>query len=216
VTANEPRVSNDRSRVAAIVPAAGSSRRFGSGNKLLAVIAGRPLIAWAVNAFLASRASEVIVVTGPDHQEIERALTGLPVRFVSNPDHLSGMGGSIARGAAVLGPDCDAVLICPGDMPGVTAALIDRLISTFESGAGDRVLRPMLPDGRPGHPVLWPRRFFTQLARLKGQDGARPLLAENTDLVTTIPVSDGGAAADIDTAEDLEQFRQRMRATHAS
>jgi molybdenum cofactor cytidylyltransferase len=84
---------NQGSRVAAIVLAAGSSKRFGGGSKLLAEIAGRPLLALTVTAFVASRASEVIVVTGPEPEAVERALDHLPVKFVVNPDHLAGMGG---------------------------------------------------------------------------------------------------------------------------
>jgi len=203
-----------RARVAAVLLAAGSSTRFSGGNKLLAEVAGRPLIAWTVAAFLASRADQVIVVTGPEPHAIASALSGMPVRFVENPDHLSGMGGSIAVGVAALSGDSSGVLICPGDMPGVTAELIDRLIAVFEEKGCDRIVRPVLPDGRPGHPVLWPRRFFPRLAQLTGPEGGRVLLRELAGDIDLLPCGDPAAALDIDTAEDLERYRLAKRDLH--
>lgn len=207
---------NQGSRVAAIVLAAGSSKRFGGGSKLLAEIAGQPLLAWTVTAFVASRASEVIVVTGPEPEAVEQALAHLPVRFVINPDHLAGMGGSIAAGIANLNPDSSGVLICPGDMPGITAGLVDSLISAFEASGCDRIIRPVLPDGRLGHPVVWPQRHFSRLAQLRGPIGGKALLSDLADDIEYLPWPDAGAALDIDTAEDLARFRQANRDSHGS
>lgn len=208
--------TSEKSHVAALLLAAGSSRRFGSGNKLLAEVAGRPLIALTAAAFVVSRASELIVVTGPEPEAIETALSHEPARFVRNPDHLSGMGGSIAAGVATLGSDAQGVLICPGDMPGMTAELVDSLIAVFEAGGCDRIVRPVLPDGRPGNPVLWPRRYFGRLAQLHGPEGGRTLLREVAGEVECFPCPDIKAALDIDTAEDLESYRRSMRDAHGS
>lgn len=202
--------------VAAIVLAAGSSLRFGRGSKLLAEVAGRPLIAWTVDAFIASRAAEVIVVTGPAPQALEAALAGLPVRFVQNLDHLSGMGGSVAAGVKALRADCSGALISPGDMPAITADLVDHLIDAYEASGRDRIIRPVLPDGRIGHPVLWPRRHFPRLEELKGPVGGKQLLGELADEVDYLPWPDPTAALDIDTVDDLERFRRAKHHTHGS
>lgn len=196
--------------------AAGSSQRFGGGNKLLAEVAGRPLICWTAAAFAASRASELVVVTGPEPDVIEAALAALPVRFVHNPDHLTGMGGSVAIGVSALGTDCNGVLICPGDMPAITPALVDALIATFEATGSHRIVRPVLPDGRPGNPVLWPPRFFPRLTQLRGPAGGRTLLAELTDEVDHLPLQNDAASLDIDTPEDLERYRRAKRQSHGS
>src|SRR5690606_32041350 len=144
----------DKSRVAALLLAAGSSLRFGKGNKLLADVAGRPLICWTAAAIVASRISELVVVTGPEPESIRAALAGLPARFVHNPDHLAGMGGSVAVGVRALGANCTGVVICPGDMPAITPELVDALIGAFEETGCHRIVRPVMPDGRPGNPVL--------------------------------------------------------------
>ncbi len=201
-------------RVAAVLLAAGTSTRFVGGNKLLAEVAGRPLIAWTAAAFMASRADEMIVVTGPEPQAVASALSGLHVRFVQNLDHLSGMGSSIAVGVTALSGDPTGVLICPGDMPGVTPELIDHLIAAFEERGCDRIVRPVLPDERPGHPVLWPRRFFSRLARLTGPEGGRVLLRQLAGDIDLLPCSDPAAALDIDTTEDLERYRLTKRDMH--
>ncbi|MCL4768575.1 MAG: nucleotidyltransferase family protein [Hyphomicrobiaceae bacterium] len=202
--------------VSAVVLAAGSSRRFEQGSKLLADVAGRPLLAWTVSAFVASRAAEVIVVTGPDPQALAAALAVLPVRFAHNPDHLSGMGGSVAAGIAAVVPESSGALICPGDMPGVTSELVDHLISAFEASGSQRILRPVLPDGRPGNPVLWPRRHFPRLAELRGPVGGRALMGELADDVEHLPWPDAGTAFDIDTQEDLERYGRAKRRSHGS
>lgn len=204
------------SKIAAIVLAAGSSRRFGDANKLLAEIAGRPLIAHSVSAFVASRATDIVVVTGPDQLAIQSALHGLPVWFTHNPDHLSGMGGSIATGLAAIPPDCDGVLICPGDMPGVTSQFIDTLIDAFAASGADRIIRATLPDGRPAHPVLWPARHFPALKQLSGPEGGRDLLKTLAADIVTLNSTDGDTALDIDTQRDLEILRERLRNQHSS
>ena len=209
-------LSPDKSLVAALLLAAGSSRRFGEGNKLLADLAGRPLIHWTAAAFVESRASELLVVTGPDPEGVEMALAGLPVRFVHNPDHLAGMGGSVAAGVRALGADCTGVLICPADMPGITMTLVNALIAAFEADGSRRIIRPVLPDGHPGHPVLWPRRHFQKLIELRGPVGGRALLSDLANEVDEISWQDSAVALDIDTPADLERYRRAKRQPHGS
>ena len=204
------------SKVAAIVLAAGSSRRFGDANKLLAEVAGRPLIAHCISAFAASRASDIVVVTGPDRQAIQSALEEWPVRYTHNPDHLSGMGGSIAAGVAAIAPDSDGVLICPGDMPGITSQFIDDLIDAFAASGADRIIRPTLADGRPAHPVLWPARLFPALKQLSGPDGGRRILEALAADIVPLKSDDRDTALDIDTHDDLEALRERLQKQHSS
>jgi molybdenum cofactor cytidylyltransferase len=202
--------------VAAVVLAAGSSRRFGKANKLLAEVADHPLITHAVSAFAASRVSEVIVVTGPDPQDIQAALAGYAVRYAHNPDHLSGMGGSVAAGVAAIPTDSDGVLICPGDMPGISSRFIDSLIDAFEASGGERIIRPELPDGRPAHPVLWPRRLFPALRQLSGPQGGKQILDALAADVVPLRTESTDTALDIDTMDDLEALRSRLREPHGS
>ena len=205
-----------RSRIAALVLAAGSSTRFAAGNKLLAEVSGRPLIVWTVSAFVEAGISPIIVVTGPEPERVQAALEELPVQLVHNPDHSDGMGGSIAVGIAELSDDNAAVLISPGDMPGISAELIRILIAAFKASGTDRIVRPSLTDGRPAHPVLWPRRFFPWLMQLSGPEGGKTLLRELASEIEQVPWSDPAAALDIDTVEELERYRAAKQEPHNS
>ena len=76
---------------AAVVLAAGRSRRFGRANKLLRPVAGTPMVRRVVETALESRARPVIVVTGHEAEAIEAALAGLPLVLARNPDYGSGL-----------------------------------------------------------------------------------------------------------------------------
>src|SRR5205807_4492953 len=93
--------------VAAIVLAAGRSTRMGGPNKLLAEVGGKPLVRIAAEQALATRAKPVIVVTGHEHERVETALAGLPVRIVHNPDFAQGLGTSLKTGIATVPPESD-------------------------------------------------------------------------------------------------------------
>jgi molybdenum cofactor cytidylyltransferase len=189
-------------RIAAVVLAAGRSTRMGGPNKLLAEIGGKPLVRIAVEQALASRAAPVIVVTGHQRERVEAALAGLDVRLVHNPDYANGLGTSLKAGVAVVPPEAGGAIICLGDMPQVTAALIDRLIAAYDPEKGALVVAPTR-DGQRGNPVLWARRFFPDLMAITGDVGARNVLASYGEAVVEVPVQEGGAFLDVDTPEAL-------------
>src|SRR5436309_1792033 len=119
-------------QIAGLVLAAGRSTRMGGPNKLLEEINGKPLVRHVVDHLIASRARPLIVVTGHQKERVERALAGLPVTFVHNPDFADGLSTSLKAGIAAVAADAadaDGAIVCLGDMPQVSAALIDRLIS---------------------------------------------------------------------------------------
>ena len=137
---------------------------MGAINKLIAEIGGKPLVRIAAEQALASRAAPVIVVTGHEREKVEAALDGLPVRLVHNPDYAEGLGTSLKAGIAAVPADVDGAIVCLGDMPQVSAALIDKLIAAFDPESGALVVVPSI-EGRRGNPVLWSRRFFPDLMR---------------------------------------------------
>src|ERR1700730_7214502 len=169
--------------VAAVLLAAGASTRFGTENKLVAEINGRPLVRATADAVLGAGIAEVVVVTGPEPGLVERALDGLSIRFMHNAGWQDGMGPSIAAGVAALRDTVDAAFIVPGDMPLLTVGLLRSLIAAFERQSGAPIVYPTTPDGAQRNPVLWPSRLFPELRALSGPAGAkallRPLLAES-------------------------------------
>jgi molybdenum cofactor cytidylyltransferase len=211
VTRPQPRSAEEtvRRRVAAIVLAAGRSTRMGGPNKLLAEIGGKPLVRIAVQEALGSRARPVIVVTGHQHERVEAALKGLPVTIVHNPDFADGLSTSLKTGIAAVPPDADGAIVCLGDMPQVDAALIDRLIAAFDPERGALVVVPTI-EGKRGNPVVWSRRFFSALATLDGDVGARHLIASYPEAVSEVALSDRAALVDVDTPEAFDALKSEM------
>ncbi len=214
VTRPQPRSEPEKGpkkeqRIAAIVLAAGRSIRMGAINKLIAEIGGKPLVRIAAEQALASRASPVIVVTGHERERVEAALNGLPVRVVHNPDYADGLGTSLKAGIAAVPAEADGAIVCLGDMPQVTAALIDKLIAAFDPARGALVVVPSI-DGRRGNPVVWSRRFFHDLMGIAGDIGARHLIGAYAEAVVEVPVADDAALTDVDTPESLSAVKAEI------
>jgi molybdenum cofactor cytidylyltransferase len=198
----------DGRRVAAIVLAAGRSTRMGGPNKLLAEINGKPLVRIAAETALASRAAPVIVVTGHERERVERALAGLDVRLVHNPDFAQGLSTSLKAGIAAVPAEADGAVVCLGDMPQVRATMIDRLIAAFDPARGALIVLPTI-EGTRGNPVVWSRRFFPELAALDGDIGARNMIRTYSEAVVEVP-AEAAALVDIDTPEALLTVKAEM------
>ena len=213
VTRPQPRTDTgaDSNRdVVAVILAAGRSTRMGGPNKLLAELGGKTLVRIVTEQALASKAQGVIVVTGHQAEQVEKALQGLKVKFVRNPDFAGGLASSVKAGIAAVAADADGAVICLGDMPLIDARLIDRLIEAFAPDRGNLIAVPV-SDGRRGNPVLWSRRFFSELMTLDGDIGARHLIARHNEAVAEVPVEGHGAFLDIDTPQALADAQRGRR-----
>ncbi|HZP97957.1 MAG TPA: molybdopterin-binding/glycosyltransferase family 2 protein [Reyranella sp.] len=202
-------------KVAVLVLAAGRSTRMGGPNKLLAEAHGEPLVVHAVKAALASQAVEVVVVLGHMADQVKAAITrAVPtgrLRFVTNPDFAEGLSTSVRTGVAALGKEIDAAVVQLGDMPGVNALLLDRLMAAFSPVEGRSICVPTVA-GKRGNPVLWDKRFFAEIARIEGDSGAKHLIGEHADLVCEVEMKGEGAVTDIDTPEALDAWRAKAKA----
>jgi molybdenum cofactor cytidylyltransferase len=201
--------------VAAIILAAGASSRFkaaggGDSSKLVAPLGGKPLVRHVAKAALASVARPVVVVTGHDRDGVEAALGGLGVRFIYNPDYSDGMATSLKAGIAALPPDVAGALVLLGDMPAVTSALVDRLISAFRQRPAAMAAIPVTA-GRRGNPVLLARSLFRAIDALTGDEGARKLLDKtNADQLIDVDVAGAESIFDVDTPQSLEEARRAL------
>lgn len=191
-----------RPRIAALIMAAGQSRRMAPENKLLLPVAGVPMVTRVADSALASKASSVVLVTGHQADRVEAALCGRAVRTVHNPDFAAGMSSSLACGLASLPEDVDGVIILLGDMPQVGAQHIDRVIDAFDPENHAAIVVPVR-SGRRGNPVVWARRFFPEMQRIAGDVGARHLIGEHAALVREVPMEDDAVFVDVDTPEAL-------------
>jgi len=196
-------------RTAAVILAAGRSTRMGGPNKLLAEIGGRSLIRIAAEQVLASRARPVIVVTGHQHESVEAALKGLDVTFVRNPNFADGLSTSLKTGLDAVPATVDGAVVCLGDMPQVSAALIDKLIGAFDPERGALIVVPTIA-GKRGNPVVWSRRFFAELTALEGDVGARHLIGRYPEAVAEVALNDTAVLTDVDTPDALSKVKAEI------
>lgn len=199
-------------RIAAVVLAAGLSRRFGRDNKLLADIGGGPLLRRVVEQARRSQAARLLVVTGHEADRVAAALASLDIELVHNPDYLLGMGTSVAAAIRAIMAESSiaGALVLLGDMPEIDAALLDRIMAAFAQSGGDRIVFPVDGEGRQRNPVLWPRALFAELVRLDGDTGGRDLIARHPGLALPLAVGDASAVSlDIDTPQALADWRRR-------
>ncbi len=197
-------------KIAAVILAAGQSQRMGKSNKLLAELDGVPMIRRVTEIVMASQNDKTIVVTGHEGNLVRKALSGFRVTFADNPKFEEGLSTSLRAGIGLLDPDVDAVIICLGDMPGVSSKHINKLIAAFDPEEGRAICVPT-HKGKRGNPVLWGRQLFEQLGQVTGDAGARHLIAENLELVCEVAVSDGpGILEDLDTPEALDAYRRKI------
>jgi molybdenum cofactor cytidylyltransferase len=192
--------------IAAVVLAAGASRRFGAANKLLAELGGRTLLERVVEAVSTAGVTDVVVVTGWDSAAVETALRGQHVRLVHNVRWEEGMGASIAAGIAAVEPTASGAFIIPADLPLLTPHAIASLIAAFRAADCNRIVFPTTAAGEQRNPVLWPRAHFGALLSLPPEKGAKALLQLIADQCLSVPVDDA-LLSDVDTSADLAALR---------
>jgi molybdenum cofactor cytidylyltransferase len=190
-------------QIAAIILAAGLSRRMGS-NKLLARLPnGKTMLAQTVENTIASAAHPVLVVTGHQDAQIRAALSGLPVRFIHAENFAAGMAESFRTGIAALAANIGAALIILGDMPLVPPAALDRLMAAYDPEEGREIVVPIF-DGQRGNPVLWGSRFFPEFLDITGDMGARNILRRHMESVAEVQMQDDAVLRDFDTPAALQ------------
>jgi len=193
-------------RVAALVLAAGQSRRMGTLNKLLIGIDGKPMVRHVAEAVQGSQARPIIVVTGHEREKVEAALSGVGVAsFVFNPDYAQGLSTSLKQGLAALPAGTEGAVVCLGDMPKVAASEIDRLIAAFNALEGRGICVPTRR-GKRGNPVLLASRLFPELSSVSGDVGARDVIAAHPELVVEVEMDGDGVLTDIDTPQALARL----------
>jgi molybdenum cofactor cytidylyltransferase len=188
-------------RIVAIVLAAGSSTRYGSP-KVLAPLAGRPLLQHALDAVAAAGLRDVVVVLGDGHADVKAALAWRGERRVVNKRPGDGLSSSLRIGLDAAAEDdrAEAVLVVLGDQPMVSPQVIRAVIAAAAEHAAPFVRARYAADGAP-NPVLVRRGAWAMAAGLHGDRGLGPLLAARPELVHAVDVP--GANSDVDTPADL-------------
>ena len=185
-----------------IILAAGLGSRLGGG-KLLLELGGRPLYAWALDAALDSAADGVVLVGS---QELLDRLPSHPrLQAVLNPQPERGQASSLGLGLAALPPWASHVLFMLADQPLVGPDLLGRFVGLARAGVE---LAWAAGADYQGPPALFSRAYFQRLAALRGDEGARRILAAPGENPRRVPLSHQWQGLDVDRPQDLAQAQE--------
>jgi molybdenum cofactor cytidylyltransferase len=196
--------------IAAVVPAAGRSARMGRP-KLLMDFEGESLIRRVVTALGAGGADRIIVVTPAESPEAaaiaaEAADAGAEVLIPETQP--AEMRDSVELGLAVLDADPrpTSIVLTPGDVPGITASLVARLLEVARENP-DRLVIPS-QDGHHGHPIVLPWSIAVRIRDLPDDAGVNRLVDQHRAKILEVSPFAPGEIDDIDTPEDLERWHE--------
>ncbi|MBC5783517.1 nucleotidyltransferase family protein [Ramlibacter sp. USB13] len=196
-------------RFSAVVLAAGSSSRMGGPNKLLLPVQGEPLVRRTVRTVLAAGVQEAVVVTGHQAREVMRVLADLPVTLQPNLRHEDGQMRSVAAGVAALARATDAILVCPGDLPLLTAADVAELMDAYAAHADHSIVIPR-HGGQRGNPIVFAAAYAPEVAAGRRLVGCRKLAAQYPEETWYHDAVHDRFTTDLDTPADYERVLQRL------
>ena len=192
-------------RIPIIILAAGMSSRFGR-NKLFETFGSATLIECIVSEALKSKAQRVIVVGGHDFERLWKTLEKFDCDIVYNEDFAKGQSYSVRKGVSAVDELSDALMILPGDVALMNHEIIDSVINGFANthaaivSAGYR--------GRPGHPILFERKLFSELKEIdEATRGLKKVVSNHLKEAVIIETSQA-SLFDIDTQNDLQRLDQ--------
>jgi molybdenum cofactor cytidylyltransferase len=175
--------------------AAGASRRLGQPKQLLER-GGEPLIRRTAR-LLRQQVDRMVVVLGAHAGPVRAALQGVDADLVCNPDWAAGMGSSIACGAASL-ETAAAVMIVLCDQYRIDENSLKSLRHAWQRRP-QTITAARWPGGF-GPPVIFPADRLRDLRSLRGDQGARKLVAADpSSQFVDLPE----AAFDVDRPADL-------------
>ena len=192
---------------AIVILAAGTSSRLGSPKQLLEYN-GKTLLQHAIDTALATGCPKVMVVLGARADMLKLELANEPIEVLVNKNWQEGMTSSIRyalQNITIAGFQPESIIFMVCDQPFVTSSL---LMSLVEKGVETGL--PIIASGyddKAGTPAMFHKSMFPQLMDLKGDKGARALLAAQPEKVAIVPFPKG--VTDIDTVADYELLKRQ-------
>ena len=200
-------MANSFQHTAIVILAAGTSSRLGSPKQLLEYN-GKTLLQHAIDTALATGCPKVMVVLGARADMLKLKLANQPIEILENKNWQEGMTSSIRyalQNITIAGFQPESIIFMVCDQPYVTSSLLMSLVEkSVETGL------PIIASGyddKAGTPALFHKSMFPQLMDLKGDKGARALLAAQPEKVAIVPFAKG--VTDIDTVADYELLKRQ-------
>jgi molybdenum cofactor cytidylyltransferase len=187
-----------------IILAAGNSSRLGQPKQLLAYKDTTLLQYIITEASILSEAA-IFVVTGANHEVIEKEIDSSKIKIVFNPDWELGMSSSISAGlnkVLEVYPEIQKCIFAVCDQPFVSHSIFENLIDEYRK-TGKGITASSYAETL-GTPVLFDKKYFEELLNLQGQEGAKKIINRFLDDTASIPFEKGNI--DIDTEEDYNKL----------
>jgi molybdenum cofactor cytidylyltransferase len=192
------------SRTAAIVLAAGASRRMGR-NKMLVELDGQSLVRRAVRRVFEAKLDPIVVVVGHEEERVRTELTGFPCRFVTNTDYTGPTSTSLHLGLNATPTDVDSAIVILGDMPFVTSEMLRQMVAAAQSTSAPLVVSRYGDVLAP--PLLFRRVLFPELLAWHGEGCGKQVVLRHQEAAVMLDWP-AEALRDIDTPEELNSARR--------
>jgi molybdenum cofactor cytidylyltransferase len=194
--------------IAALILAAGMSRRMGQPKVLLPWTRKHTILEHIISQLSLARVDHITVVTGNRAGEVRRRAAAQGVEVVHNPDYETGeMLSSLKAGLKALPAHIAAALVVLGDQPRIQPRVVNQLAMAYAEGRGP-IVAPRFESQR-GHPILIDRRYWQEFLALPADAAPRDVINHYKDQVAFVDVDTDSILGDVDTPEDYQQERWR-------
>ena len=186
-------------KIIKVILAAGLSKRFGLGNKILAKINKKTLIESILDRLIEidSNQNNIIVIGGNDYNSLKKTLKKYDVKIFYNKDYKNGLGSSVSF-IFKKKINNNGIMFIPGDMPLISTKDFKKLINTFIHKK-NKIISPYYKK-QIGNPLIIPKIYFNLLKNLKRDEGARKFLPSKEFISVQCSY---GTIFDIDTKYEL-------------
>ncbi len=198
-------MAETRKTVAAVVLAAGLSRRMGAP-KMVLEWNSDTIIAHVVRTLLEGSVERVTVVTGAAREQVQAALAELPVEFIYNEQYANGeMLISLQAGLQALDENVDAAMVVLGDQPQMQAGTVRLVLESYWQ-AGGKLVVPSYQMHR-GHPWLVERDLWGEILALRQPQTLRDFTQAHAEDIRYLNVDTPTILQDVDTPEDYRKHQ---------
>jgi molybdenum cofactor cytidylyltransferase len=191
--------------VAAVVLAAGRSRRMGQP-KMILPWGDTTVIGRVVGVLHQAAIQRIVVVTGGARRQVEAALSGSAVMLVFNPRFAQEeMLVSLQLGLRALENDAAAALVVLGDQPQIKVEVVQLILDRYRARQAPLVVPSF--QMRRGHPWLVDRRLWKSILELRSDCTMRDFLNQCADQIDYLMVDTSSVLQDLDTPKDYQRQR---------
>ncbi|GGZ92580.1 nucleotidyltransferase family protein [Algibacter mikhailovii] len=203
------------SNIAVVILAAGASSRMGKPKQLLDW-GGSTLLRHAIKTIKEVKVADIVVVLGAHSETVAHSIQDDSISAIVNSNWHMGLGSSIACAVSHIlesKQNMEGVLFVLADQPFVTPIYIENMLARFKNGEA-MIIGTSYDNNKMGVPALFDSSYFSELALLNGDNGAKDVLIKQKEKL--ILLNPGFENIDIDTKEDYRRVLKQLRAANSS